>query len=369
MRIGITGSTGFLGANLVKYLYDQQPENLDVVCFFAHRKSNPLTEHLDLQYRHLDVLSRKEVFKKTSDLDVLFHLAGVVNYSQKYARRTWDVNVAGTKNIFDAALQNKIGKVVYISSINVLGTVHDDSFLADETNEIYATPANPISFDNQNDALTAVDSSLRGDYGFLKKSRVPYFDSKLGAYELALDYRNRYKLPVVIVLPGTVVGQGDVGLTISKLIYLVFTGRLRFATPGSSSFLSVRDAAEGIWLCYLRGKLGHSYIITGHKEDNLEYRDFLKTVAKVAANRYDRRVIDKIYRPPRRLCFLLAHVLRILAIDSELSAALILSGCANHRFSHEKASRDMGYNPKIVLEDAVSACIDFYLRHTGEITS
>jgi predicted RND superfamily exporter protein len=57
--------------------------------------------------------------------------------------------------------------------------------------------------------------------------------------------------------------------------------------------------------------------------------------------------------------------LRILAIDSQLSPALILSGCANHRFSHEKARSVLGYNPKVLLEDAVSACIDFAFRYSA----
>ncbi|MEE8590252.1 MAG: NAD-dependent epimerase/dehydratase family protein, partial [Spirochaetia bacterium] len=105
MKAGITGSVGFLGANLVNYLDDLRPEGMEVVPFFSNRRSNPLTEHLDMPYEHLVVYSRQEVFEKTRGLDVLFHLAGAVNYSRKNARKTWDVNVLGTKNIFDAAVQ------------------------------------------------------------------------------------------------------------------------------------------------------------------------------------------------------------------------------------------------------------------------
>jgi dihydroflavonol-4-reductase len=369
MRIGITGSTGFLGANLVRYLYNQGSDNLDVICFYAHRKSNPLTAHLDVHYRQLDVLSRKIVFTNTENLDALFHIAGVVDYSRKSIRKIWDVNVLGAKNIFDAALRNDIPKVIYISSINALGTVQEDSFLSDETNEIYTSPENPISFANRSEAAAAVDSSIRGDYGFLKKSVAPYFDSKLAAYELALAYRDIHNLPVITVFPGTAVGGGDVGFSISRLIYHVFTGRMGIATPGSSSFVSARDVAAGIWLCYLRGKLGQSYIVTGRKEHNMEYRDFMRIVAKVAVTRYGRSVNNRIYRLPRRLCYILAKVMKPLVIDSQVSTALLLSGCANHRFTHEKASRELGYKPKVELEDAISECIDFYLRHSDEIAS
>ncbi|UCF98249.1 MAG: NAD-dependent epimerase/dehydratase family protein [Spirochaetaceae bacterium] len=363
MTIGITGSIGFLGANLVKYLCDRQSGNLDMVCFYSHRRSNPLTDHLDLSYRHLDITSRDEVLEKTRDLDVLFHLAGVVDYSRKQARRTWDANVLGAKNIFDAAIQNGIQKLIYISSINVLGTVGAGSQLADEYNRIYESPGNPISFRNRTAALTAVESSTRDDYGFLRRSRVPYFDSKLAAYELAADYHRRNGLPVITVLPGTAVGRGDVGVTISQLIYLVSMNQLKFALPGSSSFVSARDVAEGIWLSYLRGQVGHSYIITGRKEDNLEYRDFMKRIAKVAAAKYGRPVSDRFFCPPSALCYLLAGVLRILGIDSQPGEALILSGCANHRFSHKKARDELGYHPRDSIEEAIAACIDFYFHH------
>ena len=366
MRAGITGAVGFLGANLVKYLYENCSEDLGFVPFYSIRRKNPLTDDLNLPYVHLDVTSYEDVLEKTKDLDVLFHLAGVVDYSRKHARRTWDVNVLGAKNIFDAVMQNNIQKLVYISSINVLGTIGADSFPADETNRIYQSPGNPISFRNRDQALAVVEASIHGDYSFLNSSRVPYFDSKLAAYELAADYSRNFDLPVTVVLPGTAVGQGDIGFSITRLVYLVYMGRLKFTLPGGTSFVSAEDVAEGIWLSYIRGKTGQSYIITGGEEDNLGYMDFMKLVAMVARNRYNRPVSDIFLAVPASVCYALAGVLRLLSVDDELSEALLLSGSATHRFSHAKASRDLGYHPKHTLEHSVVACIDFYLQKIME---
>jgi dihydroflavonol-4-reductase len=316
-----------------------------------------------LTYRHLDITSRQEVFEKTRGLDLLFHMAGVVDYSRKNARRTWDVNVLGTKNIFDGVMQNRIPKLICASSINVLGTVGPDSAPGVETKRIYGTPGNPISFTGRAEVLSAVESSIRGDYGFLRKSRVTYFDSKLAAYELALKYYRELELPVIMVLPGTAVGAGDVGFSITNLVSRTFRGRLRFTLPGGTSFVSAADAAEGIRLAAVHGQPGQAYIITGRLEDNLSYRDFMKLVAGVARKRYDRRVSDRFLTVPKTLCYPLAAIIRLLPMEGTLSEALILSGTAIHRFDNHKAAGRLGYRGETPLEEAIRSCIDFYLRH------
>ena len=365
MRAGITGSVGFLGANLVNHLYGLRKDDLEVFPFFSNRRSNPLTEPLNLPYEHLDVTFGKEVLEKTRGLDVLFHLAGAVDYSRKNARKTWDVNVLGAKNIFDAAVQNNLQKLIYVSSINVLGTAAADPPLADESNSIYDSLRNPISFRGREQVLEAVEASLEGDYHFLRHSRVPYFDSKLAAYELGLDYYRKYNLPLVVVFPGTAVGRGDVGVSISKLVYLVFSGKLKFTLPGCTSFASAEDLADGIWRSYLHGKPGQSYIITGNKEENLHYKEFMKLVAKVARTRYNRVVSDRFITVPTAVCYALARVFKLLSIEGELNEGLILSGSATHRFSHTKATRELGYQPNHSVEQSIEACIDFYIENAA----
>ena len=366
MRIGITGSVGFLGANLVKTLYRHRSAEDQIVCFYSHRRNNPLTRDLDLTCRHLDITSSQEVLEKTRGLDLLFHLAGAVDYSRKNARRTWDVNVLGTKNIFDGVLQNRIGRLVYASSINVLGPVGRDCAPGVETKRIYGTPGNPISFSDRTEALAAVEASSNGDYRFLRRSRVVYFDSKLAAYELAREYHRKYELPVIPVLPGTAVGAGDIGLSISRLVVRTFRGKLRLTLPGGTSFVSAADAGEGIRLAAVRGRSGETYIISGRAQDNLSYRDFMKLVAEVARSRYDRRVSDRFFAVPASLCTPLARIFRLLPVEGPLSEALILSGAVTHRFSSRAAAEQLGYRPQTSLENAIQSCIDFYQNTQGD---
>jgi dihydroflavonol-4-reductase len=363
MRIGITGSVGFLGANLVKALHRHRSPEDRIVCFYSRRRNNPLTDDLDLTYRHLDISSAQAVLEKTRGLDLLFHLAGIVDYSRKNARRIWDVNVLGTKNVFDSVIANRIPRLVYNTSINVLGTVSPESAPGDETNRIYGSADNPICFTGRSRALAAVEASIRGDYRFLQGSRVTYFDSKLAAYELALEYYEKRRLPVTIVLPGTAVGAGDVGISITGLVMRTFQGKLKVTLPGGTSFVSAEDVAEGTRLAAIHGRPGQAYVITGRLEDNLSYRDFMKLVAAVARTGYGRRVADRFYPLPAWLCRPLANILGLLRVEGTVSEALILSGMATHRFGNSKAAQQIGYLPKVPLSMAIRSCIDFYLQY------
>jgi dihydroflavonol-4-reductase len=366
MTIGVTGSAGFLGANLLRLLHGVQMTDAKLLPFYSTRTGNPLTDGLSLPYVHLDVTARQEVFERTRGLDVLFHLAGAVDYSKHNLRRTWDINVVGAKNVFDAALANKIGKVVYVSSISVLGAATTPGALADETNDPYAGRENPISFRDREQALQAAHASLGDGYGFLSNVRVPYFDSKLAAYELALEYRRRHGLPVTVVFPGTAVGAGDTRFSIARLVSLVYEGKLRFTLPGGTSFAAVEDVSEGLRLAWVRGREGEGYIVTGAAEDNLSYAQFMNKVALVSRREYGRRVPRRFLTVPAALSRVAAHAARAVPPGSQLNEGLILSGSVTHRFGHAKATRELGYEPKTTLDTAIRECIDFYREHGGE---
>jgi dihydroflavonol-4-reductase len=179
-----------------------------------------------------------------------------------------------------------------------------------------------------------------------------------------MEYYREHGVPVTVVLPGTAVGAGDVGLSITRLVYLTYSGKLKFTLPGMTSFVSAPDVAEGIWLSYLRGEPGQAYLITGGREDNLSYGQFMKRVTEVARSRYHRRVSDRFIELPAALCRPLAGLLRHLPLGG-LSEALVLSGTAVHRFSNAKAESHLGYRPKIPLPEAIASCLEFYLHQTS----
>jgi dihydroflavonol-4-reductase len=357
VTIGVTGAAGFLGAVLVRHLHGSGPPGGRLRLFCGRRAANPLTEDLGLEYEPLDVTAREEVFCAMRGVDLLVHLAGAVDYSRRGKRHTWDVNVLGTRNVLDAARANGVGKVVCVSSISVLGVAEPGLAMADESNDRYATGRNPVSFASADAALEAVEASLRGDYRFLDRVRVPYFDSKLASFELAMRAATRDAAPVVLALPGTAVGAGDTGAGMGALVKRVCEGSLLFTLPGGTSFVSAPDVARGLALALQRGRPGQAYILSGTAEDNLSYADFMGLVARVAAEDFGIRCRQRFVAVPAPLARAAARISESLAPSGALTEGLALSGSVTHRFGSAKAARELDYEPAVPLRESVRAFI------------
>ncbi len=365
MTIGITGATGFLGASLTSHVARSLPAGDRVVTFGSRTDRNPLTADLGLPCARLDVTDRSQAFRLIRDIDILYHVAGSVDYSRRFRQRTWTVNVLGTRNVLDAAMENHVARVVCVSSISVMGLPAPGAACADETNDRYAPGRNPLSFAGPQDALAAVDDSLRGDFRFLERVKIPYFDSKIAAFELAGRYATREGLDVVRVLPGTAVGAGDMHMALAGLVQRVYESRLAFTLPGGTSFVSAADVARGIALAGQKGRRGEAYIITGRDEDNLSHRDFMRLVAGVVRECYHRRCRNDFIVVPAPLAVLCGRVAERLSGGTSLPEGLALSGCVMHRFQSIRAKAELGYEPRVPLRDSIRACIDFTLREVG----
>jgi len=365
MRIGVTGAFGFLGANFVAHLLAQRPAAADIVAFFSRTRENPLFDPTLTTRIPLDVRAADEVREKTRGLDALVHFAGSVDLARRRKREVWDVNVLGSRNVFEAALANGIRRLLYISSINVLGACRSGTQIADESNDVYAPDArNPNSFRSPQEALAAVRSSSKGDYAFLRKVRVAYFDSKLAGYELAREYHRTRGLPVVIVLPGTAVGAGDIHYELSELIDRVYSNRLAATFPGGTSFVDAEDFARGAALALEKGTDGESYIVSGRDEDNLSYRQFMR-LAAATARAGGRKVRTDFAVVPRWLSLPAAAVMEGFLPHPSITTALVRAGAMTHSFTSRKSLGQLGYSPARQLEQGIAQCHDFLEKRRG----
>ncbi|MFX0126150.1 MAG: NAD-dependent epimerase/dehydratase family protein [Candidatus Hodarchaeota archaeon] len=153
MTILITGGTGLVGQHLVHHLLDEppyanQPEKIRLLV--RKRERNP---H---QRRFLQVCVDKGVDIFSGDLrsdddvlaftavsdpqnSILIHSGAIFNFWQPY-ELLYDVNVCGTKRILEGIHQNRIKKLIYLSSVAVYGhmTGNNDQGVT-ETSEIDLT--------------------------------------------------------------------------------------------------------------------------------------------------------------------------------------------------------------------------------------
>ena len=138
LTVAVTGPTGDIGRSVIRAL-ERSPRVARVVGM-ARRPYDPsLHGWRRTEYRRGDVLDRASVAELVADADVVVHLAFIIFGGREETR---EVNLLGSRNVFEAAVAAGARRLVYSSSVAAFG-VHDD-----------------------NPDLLSVDVSTRGTPGF-----------------------------------------------------------------------------------------------------------------------------------------------------------------------------------------------------------
>jgi GDP-4-dehydro-6-deoxy-D-mannose reductase len=126
-RIFITGGTGFVGSHLVRFL---KPSKAKIV---SASSSKSRCEEPGVEYLKVDIRNPDEVRAAVREVvpSEIYHLAGVsaVDASWNDPRLTFDVNVLGSYNVFEAAM--KLSSPPRILNVS--------------TSQVYARSASPLT--------------------------------------------------------------------------------------------------------------------------------------------------------------------------------------------------------------------------------
>ena len=126
-KVLVIGASGFIGSFLLKEILKEPVKEVIIYDNFTRGKIENIDECLrdprcsifpyGGDVREIDVLN-----KAMEGVDYVFHLAAMwLLHCKDFPRTAFDVNIAGTFNILEACVKNKVKKLIYSSSASVYG--------------------------------------------------------------------------------------------------------------------------------------------------------------------------------------------------------------------------------------------------------
>jgi dihydroflavonol-4-reductase len=258
MKVFVTGSTGFMGGNIVKKLLDLDFE----VNVLVRNNSNTLNiDKLPVKVFYGDICDRNSLKNIMKGCKVLFHAAALYSFWSSNPEIFYEINVRGTKNIIEAAMNQGVEKIIYTSSESTINLEKEDK--SDDNFE-----GGFCTFNDINEA-----SSVFGDY---KKSKV--------LAELEVIKMIKEKVPVIIINPTTPIGPRDVKPTPTGKIVMDYLNKKMPAYVNTGlNIIDVEDVALGHIMAFQKGIIGKRYILGNKNLTLFQIFEILEKITKIKA--------------------------------------------------------------------------------------
>ena len=119
-KILITGGQGFLGKRTAEMFSSM---GYKVICFDIAPLNNNKDKNLPYKKIWGSILNPYDIDKAIKGCDTVIHLAALVGVkiTEKNSLQCLHINIRGTSNVLDAAVKNKVKKIIFSSSSEVYG--------------------------------------------------------------------------------------------------------------------------------------------------------------------------------------------------------------------------------------------------------
>lgn len=250
MKALVTGATGFVGAAVARALV-----RTDVEVRVLARPDSDLRNLDGLPVERVagDLRNPASLRQALSGCRHLYHIAAHYALWAKDPSIFYDINVAGTRNLLEAAREVGVERTVYCSTIGAIGLPPGGGLGTEDT---------PVSLDQ-----------MAGHY---KRSK---YLAEHEVHKLAKE-----GLPVVIVNPSAPVGEGDVKPTPTGQVIVDFMkGRMPAYIETGMNIIDVDDVATGHLLAMEKGCQGERYILGSKNLLLREVFEILSTLTGIKA--------------------------------------------------------------------------------------
>jgi len=263
----VTGGSGLVGSELISQLLALGNK------IKAIYNSTRLTiSHQDLIPVKCDILDTAALEEAMQGVTQLYHCAAMVSFSAKNKDQLLKINIEGTANVVNAALDAGVTKMVHVSSVSALGRIRENETVTEEMNW--------------------TEESSNSVYG---KSKY------LGEMEVWRGIGEG--LQAVIVNPSLILGSGDWNKGSSEIFRSVYN-EFPWYTEGVTGVIDVKDVARAMILLMNSEINKQRFILNA---ENLSYKEVFTNIAKCFGK-----------KPPHKKVtpFIAAIVWRLEAIKS-----------------------------------------------------
>ncbi len=316
----VTGGTGFTGGYLCENLIKR---GYKVLALTRKGSDTSKLTNMGAEIVEGDFTDRNSLSGKMTGSDIIFHIAATYRQEGIPKKEFWRVNVEGTRNLLDEALENRVDRFVHCSTVGVQGEIANPP----ATEE---APYNP------------------GDW---------YQNSKMDGEKLVLEYFLNKGLKCTIVRPVGIYGPGDQRFL--KIFRYVKNGKFKMIGSGNVLYhlTFVEDLVEGIALAGEKEvAIGQIYTIGGQTYVTLnEYVNFLAEIFGTKISKW------KIPVWPVWTAGLICElVCRPLRIEPPIFRRRVDFFSKDRAFDISKAKKDLSYQPKVLLREGLKITADWY---------
>jgi dihydroflavonol-4-reductase len=237
----VTGGAGLLGKELISQLLQAGKQ----VRAIYNKTMLADFENENLQQFQCDILDVVGLEEAMNDIDEVYHCAAIVTFNPRRRQEMFKINIEGTANVVNAALDAGIKKMVYVSSVAALGRIREDG---------------PI-----NETMNWTEETSNSAYGQSKYLAEMQVWRGIGE-----------GLDAVMVNPVIILGAGDWNGGSSQIFKTAYD-EFPWYTNGSTGFVDVRDVVKAMLELMNSNITAERFIISA---ENRTYADVFNLMAK-----------------------------------------------------------------------------------------
>ncbi|MEO7766578.1 MAG: NAD-dependent epimerase/dehydratase family protein [Ferruginibacter sp.] len=321
----VTGGAGLLGGELIRQLLSK---GCEVRAIYNKTPLPDFHSHLlhQFQCNILDVIGLEESMQ---DVNQVYHCAAIVTFEPSRKWELFKINVEGTANIVNAALNTGVKKLLHVSSVAALGRIRQNEWV--------------------NEEMMWTEETNNSNYGQSKY---------LGEMEVWRGIGEG--LDAVIVNPSLILGAGDWNGGSSQIFKNVYEEFPWFA-EGITGFVDVKDVAKAMIALMEADIINERFIISA---ENKSYRDLFNLAATAFGKKQPyKKVTPLIARVVWRLEFIKSWFTRKKPLVTKETAATALTKIYFENGKLLKFLPDFKYRP--IEETVVNTCAALQQNITG----